>query len=985
MFSEIEELIENFKSHLTLDGRNRVFNEGKKLSSEHIKERIDPEAFTREFILDIIFKKFGLIVYSEKHFKGSSGELRKVDYYLKNEKNHLFLVEAKPVNADLFEKKTGAVEQIVGLFKLAEVYNHYSFGIATDGLKWLFVDKYSKVIYSLDLLNENDFSLIKEILFGERIVSSEKIEEEISKRFYDWYNALMHGGSFKNHENKKMTIAEEDCLVINITVPSLESKLIIAQTIMDRLIFIKFLQTKGIIDSDILSYLTKLDENILNEKLKQLFFQVFNTEKNSSERRNVDSKFKNIPYLNGSLFTRNSHERKYPDYRIKAEILKEVIKFLDSFRFFYTEGLESARILDPDILGYIFEKAMTATERKGSGSYYTPKMITRYLAENTIYPCILEKTRSLLKKLEFKQHELPTEMVEIYDNLKGPTLTKIYNEIIQKVKICDNACGSGAFLLAAAEVMLNIYNQINDRLTLGTSEIGMRRLIIQNNIFGVDINPNAIEIAKLRLWLWIASSYESTDVHPLPNIEYNIRIGNSLIGYMDLQKFKEQKITLDDWFATEISVRLLLKERDDLVNNYRRIYGKKARELKEKIEDIEGKLKTILNSSLYTNFFDKGEISKEEFEHLKSFHWGLEFSDVFENTNNLSQKTSRGFDIIIGNPPYGNILDTLEKKCLREYETEKASEIAANFIERSLKILKHNGFLGLIVANSIAINKSTASVRSVIRKHMSSSKMALFNTRPARIFEDADIRVLIFIGKNDLPKDKGIIFTTEAIKFTKEQKDNILNNLEFESTEGITLGESKIGDDLQDFSLPKVGKPIIRKIFLKLKDMSMITLGNRIIEESKENMLEFRKTGRYWLNALKEMPYKSTKIVPLYFVSELERDYSILLINSSLFYLYWSTYGNLRDFSPSLLMKFPFPSSENLNLLKNEIHQLTSELTECLSSSFDPEKGSVGEFKTSICKRIIDKSYVLLGRLYNLSEEEIRFIINYDKHVRKPE
>jgi hypothetical protein len=132
----INDLIEKLKEKLTLDGRNRVFEDGYKLSSEFIIEKSDPEAFTKEFLIDTIFRRLGLEKLPEKHFRGIRGEMRKVDYLLKNSKGTTFVAEAKPLNSDLFEKgPNGAVNQIKGLFRLAEVKEKYQFGIATDGLR----------------------------------------------------------------------------------------------------------------------------------------------------------------------------------------------------------------------------------------------------------------------------------------------------------------------------------------------------------------------------------------------------------------------------------------------------------------------------------------------------------------------------------------------------------------------------------------------------------------------------------------------------------------------------------------------------------------------------------------------------------------------------------------------------------------------------------------------------------------------------------
>jgi len=156
---------------------------------------------------------------------------------------------------------------------------------------------------------------------------------------------------------------------------------------------------------------------------------------------------------------------------------------------------------------------------------------------------------------------------------------------------------------------------------------------------------------------------------------------------------------------------------------------------------------------------------------------------------------------------------------------------------------------------------------------------------------------MVFLGEKDQPEHEGIIYTTEAIKFTSEQRNSLLENLSFESSDGLTLGRERIGDNIEDNGLAKVGNATISSILQKLKESSTVVVKDRINREGFNQTLDFRKTGGYWLNALETFPYRSTKIETLYFENEVERDFSILLINSSLFYLYWSTYSNPRPSS----------------------------------------------------------------------------------------
>jgi len=801
----VDDLIKDIKERLTLDGKNRVFYEGKELRSEFMNEEAEPEAFTREFLIDKIFSALELEKLPEKKIEDSRG-LRSVDYRIKS-KRGMFLVEAKPLNADLFEKsRDGGVNQIKGLFKLAEVQKNYDFGVATNGLRWVFIDRTGKIVDDLRL--EADFAQIKEFLVGKEKVVSPKTEEEISKKFYDWYNALLHGGRYKNHENKQKTVAEDDCLVNNIVgVKDLEEREQIAQVVMNRLIFIKFLQSEGIIGEDILGYLAETKEDMLTPKLRQLFFGTL--DRPVDDRFDIDERFRDIPYLNGSLFVHTEVERKNIDYKVRAEILKEVIAFLDSFKFVHKEQFENENSIDPEILGYIFERAMTATDRKGTGAYYTPKSITKYISENTVYPCIIEKTNEILKTEKgYKDAELIKDIEELFI-LPATTLKEIWDKIILKLRVLDNACGSGAFLLAAANILFELNKKINDKIGAENLDTTLKILILVNNLYGVDINPNGIEIAKLRLWLWLADSYEPGYIKPLPNIDYNLRVGNSLIGYVDLGEFKGAKLTISDFLHDEEkpTIDILLKERNDLIREYKITWGEEAKELKGKVHELDGTMSNLLNAELYREFWEKKiEIGKEEFLKLKPFHWGFEFYEVFDLDKT---KEERGFDVVIGNPPY------VRQEALGELKTyfqdyfkvyHGVADLYVYFIEQSISLLNDDGFFSYIVANKWTRANYGKPLRQWL-KQQCIEEIVDFGDLP--VFQAATYPCIIRISKN-VPESNINVTNVQTLNFTSLD-DYVKNRKYVVKKEGLDDSGWSLTDEKTQALLDKlhrVGVPL---------------------------------------------------------------------------------------------------------------------------------------------------------------------------------
>jgi type II restriction/modification system DNA methylase subunit YeeA len=408
---------------------------------------------------------------------------------------------------------------------------------------------------------------------------------------------------------------------------------------------------------------------------------------------------------------------------------------------------------------------MTATDRKGTGAYYTPKPITKYISENTIYPCIIDRTNEILKTEKgYKESELIKNIEQLFV-LADTTLNEIWNKIILKVQVLDNACGSGAFLLAAANILFSLNRRINDKLGLRNSDVALKKLILISNLYGVDINPNGIEIAKLRLWLWLVDSYEPERIEPLPNIDYNLRVGNSLIGYVDLSEFKEAKLTLSDflWDEEKNTLDNLLKERNNLIRKYKRAEGEAAKELKESVREFDDKISNLLNADLYKKLREKKiKISKEEFLKLNPFHWGFEFYEVFDLEK---PKEARGFDVVIGNPPYvrqealGELKTYYQDQYTVYYGT---ADLYVYFIERSVSSLNDAGIFSYIVANKWTRANYGKPLRQWLKQHCI-EEIIDFGDLP--VFQATTYPCIIRVSKNSL-KTTFAVTEVETLNFT---------------------------------------------------------------------------------------------------------------------------------------------------------------------------------------------------------------------------
>ena len=343
-----------------------------------------------------------------------------------------------------------------------------------------------------------------------------------------------------------------------------------ASVILNRLMFIYFLQKKFFLDDGNSYYLTdKLKfskkefgrDKFYSDFLSKLFFEGF--AKDATQRSATTNKLiGKIKYLNGGLFLKHKIERKYPNISIPDKAFENLFTLFDTYSWTLddTPGGHDDEI-NPDVLGYIFEKYIN---QKAFGAYYTRTEITEYLCEQTVYKLILdavndpeiqiddtkhfdERTKQLLKS---KRYESVSELLI---NLDAETCKKLIigdRAILPNLSLLDPACGSGAFLVAAMKTLINVYAAILGKINfLGDRKLVewkkqieqdhpsinyyIKKQIITNNLYGVDLMEEATEIAKLRLFLALVASAQTVDqLEPLPNIDFNIMNGNSLIGLL---------------------------------------------------------------------------------------------------------------------------------------------------------------------------------------------------------------------------------------------------------------------------------------------------------------------------------------------------------------------------------------------------------------------------------------------------------------------
>ena len=444
---------------------------------------------------------------------------------------------------------------------------------------------------------------------------------------------------------------------------------------MGRITFLHFLQRKGWMCGD-LNYMQNMFENslykndYLDSVLEPLFFGILNTKPAEREALFADydwdksllNEWKDIPYLNGGLFERDEEDE--PESRFPADYFKRLFQFFSEYNFTIDENdPNDAEVgVDPEMLGKIFENLLE--DNKDKGAFYTPKEIVRYMCQESLIAYL--ETNTSIAKDKIRQFVLSPEegVKDIPENKKPKLLTALEN-----VKICDPAIGSGAFPMGLLNELLHCREVLSGD-HYDCAEI--KKSIIQNNIYGVDIEKGAVDIARLRFWLSIVVDEETPS--PLPNLDYKIMQGNSLIeSFMgvDLSKLTYEKEYKKD--KGEISLfdnekNRLQKTVSHLLFSYYCCsdHDRKMR-LQQEISDT-------INKQLEAQAYDSTILDKLKTinlaENSNFFLWHTWFSDVFNRDD------KEGFDIVIGNPPYVsavNMARTDEEKLLYKQSYPEAT------------------------------------------------------------------------------------------------------------------------------------------------------------------------------------------------------------------------------------------------------------------------------------------------------------------------
>ncbi|EIT7850168.1 class I SAM-dependent DNA methyltransferase, partial [Campylobacter coli] len=704
---------------------------------------------------------------------------------------------------------------------------------------------------------------------------------------------------------------------------------------LNRILFLK------LIESNLVRFNDDKNLKFLNfkkipdfDKLSELFFEVLAKEKSTRKK----SEFAYLPYLNSSLFEKQSIENTLEisslsndlklfyykntvlkDDKCKAKkgqvgLLEYLFEFLDSFDFGsddeQSEILSQKELISSSVLGNVFEKLNGYKE----GSFYTPSFITSYMCKESITKVVLDKFNA--------QFDLDAKDIsELRKSLRKED-KKAQKELLNSIKICDPAVGSGHFLVSALNVMLSIYDELNlfdeefylevqndeilitgrkgefieykrpstpkDKAHLIQQELfHTKKDIIENNLFGVDINPNSCEITKLRLWIELLkhSFYQSFDdenyhdLKTLPNIDINIKCGNSLVSYFETGKSlnhypnikermgKYKRIVKDYKEGFYTDKNLIAKEIKNLQESFKNFclkdkFNKEikqltngANEYSKKYGDFladehhDEKFKSFFSKNMFEFSFDEKEATKE-FANLKKeydnifnlesnhpFEWRFEFPEILDDDGNF-----KGFDLIIGNPPYirQEELKELKPHLAKNYKVYKGtSDIYTYFYELGFNVLKdRGGVLSYITSNKYTRAGYGEALREFLLKNVKFLEYTDLNG--IKVFDSATVDTSILCFEKSKSKDnkfKYLALSNEILKTCAydiglykdfaEFSQNSLSKESFtfsdENTSALKAKIERIGTPLKEWQ----GLNIYRGILTGYNEAFIITTEKR--------------------------------------------------------------------------------------------------------------------------------------------------------------
>lgn len=902
----------------------------------------------------------------------------------------------------------------------------------------------------------------------------------ITKRFYDGFQA----------EHKRF--------LARITgIRDEGTKRWYASIMLNRLMFIYFIQEKGFLDGDPLYLQTKLRESASTGKdrylecyLFPLFFECLSK---PLEHRAPEfaTRIGTVPFLNGGLFELHQIEIQNPTLCIPDEAFSDLFSFFGAYRWHLDERpISDGNEINPDVLGYIFERYINQAQM---GAYYTKEDITEYMATFAILPRLLSMigadaemssslavfwqtlrddpdryifpamrygmdvavpadTDNTLHSFAPREFALESEtwyemlrrrqhVTDLRNRIAAGTITtaadcirenlnlrQLLQDVLERsaderfleaaydavtgITILDPACGSGAFLFAAMKVLEPIYEACLDKMSVMIDADHIQRnhrlamkfaAVIQHathnhpnleyyilkqlalhNLYGVDIMEEAVEICKLRLFLKLIAQVDRVqDVEPLPDLDFNVHPGNSLIGFSSMVQLETLNTKRFDFANNIATVRQEATNAASAFDAFRNaqtdpaINRSQQEQLKTTLRTQLEKLELQLNEQLarqYAIDTTRSSVLSHWRDVQQPFHWLSDFFGIM---------SGRRFDVVIGNPPY--VMYPSAKVAYgvleSDYSTLPCKNLYALMFERALELVADDGVVSFIVQLTVTASERVLTLQKALMDR-GPIFYASFPRRPQAVFEGVEMPVTIVTS---LKGEPGTLHSTRVERFSAVERVHIMTTLVYLKHRIVLRG----------YRLAKMSFDIERAIYEQLT--SCKTSLETLCVQTSNHILYYQEACRYWVkvsltepynakNGIREFPAHWRKIA---LTSKNNHDFAFCLMNSSLFYWYYSVFSDTEHVNDTLVKGFPIPSAFDGKAFEKVAKTLDRDLrANAHRKTITTKTGDTiayDQLSAASSKALIDEADALLAEAFGLTDAQLDFIVNYDAKYRLPE
>jgi hypothetical protein len=1016
------------------------------LGWDHYTTSLDVEVDEQRFTLQAVAEKRGVVA-----FICAVGTIppyatrRKIDGQVARSFREHFIIY---VDGERTEQIWQWVRREIGR-PLASREHHYTIQQPGDSL----IQKLQTIAFSF----EEEETLILVDVTG-RVRAAFNVEHA-TRRFYD---------RFRSERDAFQEFLEG--------IPDEEMERWYVSVMLNRLMFIYFIQKKGFLDGDpdySRHKLAQSQETGFLEKnpvspdrfyrdfLCPLFFEGF--ARMPDERSpQVRALLGDIPFLNGGIFQQHEVERLHGrTIQIPDAAFERLFDFFDDYQWHLDDRpLRADNEINPDVLGYIFEKYIN---QKQMGAYYTKEDITEYISKNTVTPFLFDQAREKCR-IAFEgepsvwtllaadpdryiydavrrgtdlalppeiaagiddvsqrgawntptppECALPTEIwretvarrqryeevwrklvdgevrsindlitynldiqqfaQDVIENCEGPELLRAFWRAINQVTVLDPTCGSGAFLFAALNILEPLYEACLGRMEAFVAELAhgdhhphkyrdfrevleqmerhpnrsyfVLKSIVVNNLYGVDIMAEAVEIAKLRLFLKLVAQVDRVEnIEPLPDIDFNIRAGNTLVGFTTIAEVERaMKVAQSGqgklMFGEDVAALQRIEEKAQDVDRlfgefqamqtahdmreYAQDFMETKEELRKRLQALEDELNRYLAQEYGVNVNRSAAYQKWLASH-QPFHWFTEFYGILKRG---------GFDVIIGNPPYVEARKVPDYT-VRDYKSESCGDLYAYTMERSLGLSAAGGRLGFIVPMSCFAVTKFLPLQNLYFERASLLFVSNWSgdAHPSKLFEGTNKRLEIVLAKHDRDPKHAEVSSSRYLKWYSEERPSLFNL--HPSYKRIPSIHQQM---IFEASVPKIGSRLELRILQKLLD-GRPTVGALVRANGKHKLYYTRKVS-FFLQFLDFIPEvrdgdgrlrQPSELKILSFNDIQSRNLCLACLSSSLFYWYDIINSDCRNLNKREVESFPVP-----NIGSDEVHDTIEKTLKRLMHSY---------------------------------------------------